>query len=270
VVIAAFPCDASRRLDYLLRLALVQLMTRAGVKHGGRPYGIGIWNAPFLRAGRSRESLRALARAKRELDPQQLLNPGKFFRVHGRFHGVTGLLFRPRLYAGSMALFALFSPLPGALARWLARRRPHHERWQIPAPEAERGRRLLLESAARCTLCGACISTCPAYLLTREELVTGRAKLQLAEALARGERMATAEAQRFFQCFVCGLCEEVCQTRLPLVACYAALESWVAEKMGHPTELVASFAARADAERPRFARAFGLDLPAWPEREARP
>jgi FAD/FMN-containing dehydrogenase/NAD-dependent dihydropyrimidine dehydrogenase PreA subunit len=270
VVIAAFTCDAARRFDYLLRLALVQLMTRAGVKHGGRPYGIGIWNAPFMRAGRSEESLRALTRAKRELDPQLILNPGKFFQVRTRFRGVPGLFFRPRVYDASMALFGLVSPLPGALARWLAHRRPRAEHWPIPAPEIEQGRRLLLESAQRCTFCGACVSTCPAYLLTREELVTGRAKLQLAEALARGERVAAAEAHRPFQCFVCGLCEEVCQTRLPLVACYAALEAWIAEKMGQPADLVASFAARADAERPRFTRAFGLDLPAWPDREAGP
>ncbi len=269
VVIAAFACDALRRLDYLLRLALVQLLTRSGVRHGGRPYGIGIWNSPFLHAGRSPESLRALHRAKRELDPLQLLNPGKFFQVRTRFRGVPGLLFRPRVYAASMALFALASPVTGLLARGLARRRPRAERWAIPAPEADQGRRLLLESAQRCTYCGACVSTCPAYLLTGEELVTGRAKLQLAEALARGERVAAREAHRHFQCFVCGLCEEVCQTRLPLVACYAALEGWVAKEMGAPTELMASFAARADAERARFTRAFGLDLPAWPEREAR-
>jgi FAD/FMN-containing dehydrogenase/ferredoxin len=270
VVIAAFVCDAFRSLDYLLRLALVQLLTHAGVRCGGRPYGIGIWNAPLLRAGRSREVLRALARWKRELDPHDLLNPGKFFRVRTRFLNVPGVLFRPRVYAATMALLGLVSPVPGALAKWLSGRRRDAERWHVPAADEKSGRRLLLESAQRCTFCGACVSTCPAYLLTREELVTGRAKLQLAEALARGERVAEEEVHRPFQCFVCGLCEEVCQTRLPLLACYAALERWVEETAGRPAELVERFATRADAERARFARAFGLDLPAWPEREAQP
>jgi FAD/FMN-containing dehydrogenase/ferredoxin len=268
VVISAFTCDAARRLDYLLRLALVQLLTRAGVRRGGRPYGIGIWNAPFLRAARSAEDLRALRRAKRELDPQQILNPGKFFRVRTRFDDLWGPLFRPRVYALALTLLAAASPAAGALARRLARSRPHEERWPIPAPETERGRRLLLESAQRCTFCGACVSVCPAYLLTREELTTGRAKLQLAEALARGEEVAAAEAHRPFQCFVCGLCEEVCQTRLPLVACYAALEGWVEELAGRPAELIAEFAARADAARTRFMGAFSLDQPDWPTRAA--
>ena len=60
----------------------------------------------------------------------------------------------------------------------------------------------------------------------------------------------------------------MCQTRLPLVACYEAIERWIAERDGRPDELIAAFAARADAERANFSRAFGLDLPEWPDREA--
>ncbi|MBZ5637795.1 MAG: FAD-binding protein [Acidobacteriia bacterium] len=268
VVIAAFACDASHGLDYTLRLGLVQLLTRAGMRRGGRPYGIGIWNAPFVRAAFPAERLRELARRKRELDPHGLVNPGKFFRVRTRLRNVPALLFGPRANAAALALLALASPAVGALGRALSRRRPHAEGWRIPAPEEDGGRRLLVETAKRCTFCGACVSTCPAYLLTREELVTGRAKLQLVETLSRGGAVRAEEAHRPFQCFACGLCEEVCQTRLPLVACYEALERWIAERDGRPDELIAAFAARADAERANFSRAFGLDLPEWPDREA--
>ncbi len=269
VVIAAFACDAANGLDYTLRLGLVQLLTRAGIRHGGRPYGVGIWNAPFVRAAVPADRLRDLARRKRELDPSGLVNPGKFFRVRTRLRNVPGVLFAPRANAAALALLGLASPALGALARALSRRRPHAEGWRVPAPEEDGGRRLLIESAERCTFCGACVSTCPAYLLTREELVTGRAKLHLVETLSRGGAVRAEEAHRPFQCFACGLCEEVCQTRLPLVACYEALERWIEERDGRPLELIATFAARADAERAAFARAFGLDLPEWPEREAK-
>jgi FAD/FMN-containing dehydrogenase/NAD-dependent dihydropyrimidine dehydrogenase PreA subunit len=269
VVIAAFACDASSGLDYTLRLGLVQLLTRAGVRRGGRPYGVGIWNAPFVRAAVPAKRLKDLARRKCELDPGGLVNPGKFFRVRTRLRNVPGILFGPRANSAALAMLGLASPALGALARVLSRRRPHAGSWRVPAPEEDGGRRLLVESAKRCTFCGACVSTCPAYLLTREELVTGRAKLRLVEALSRGEGVRAAEAHRPFQCFACGLCEEVCQTRLPLVACYEALERWIAERHGHPGELLASFAARADAERASFGDAFGLDLPEWPARGAK-
>jgi FAD/FMN-containing dehydrogenase/ferredoxin len=269
VVIAAFACDATRWLDYTLRLGLVQLLTRAGIRRSGRPYGIGIWNAPFVRAAVPADRLRDLARRKRELDPEGLVNPGKFFRVRTRLRNVPGILFGPRANSAALAAFAIVSPAVGALARVLSRRGAHAERWRVPAPEEDGGRRLLVEAAQRCTFCGACVSTCPAYLLTREELVTGRAKLHLVEALSRGDEVRAEEAHRPFQCFACGLCEEVCQTRLPLVACYDALERWIAERHGRPDDLLASFAARADAERASFNRAFGLDLPEWPEREAK-
>lgn len=268
VVITAFGCDASRRLDYALRLGLVQLLTRVGIRHGGRPYGIGIWNAPFVRAAIPMERLRDLARRKHELDPHGLVNPGKFFRVGTRLRNVPGVLFGPRAYAAGLAVLDFLSGPVGGLARFLARRSPPAKRWRIPTPGEEGGRRLLLESAERCTFCGACVSTCPAYLLTREELVTGRAKLQLVETLARGGNVGAEETHRPFQCFACGLCEEVCQTRLPLVKCYEALERWIGKRDGRPADLIAAFAARADAERPSFARAYGLDLPDWPDREA--
>ncbi len=269
VVIAAFACDASRGLDYLLRLVLVQLLTRAGVRHGGKPYGIGIWNAPLVRTALSPERLAALASRKRELDPRRLLNPGKFFRVRTRLHNLTGIFFAPRVYALLMGAVSAAAPALGALARAGGARAGRHDRWRVPPSEDGGGRPLLRESAQRCTFCGSCVSTCPAYLLTGDELVTGRAKLQLAEALARGESIRSEEAHRPFQCFACRLCEEVCQTRLPLVDCYGALEAWVQEVSGRPDALIAEFAARADAERDRFARTFGLDLPAWPDREAR-
>lgn len=265
VVISAFPCDASRRLDYLLRLALTQLLTRLGVQLGGRPYGIGIWNAPLWRARYSPAERARLAQRKRELDPQRLLNPMKFFHLRTRFWNLPGLLFLRGVYGAAMLAAWAVSPVLGTLARVLGRPHPRADvrGWLVPAVEEERGLKLLRETAARCTFCGACVSTCPAYLLTRDERVSGRAKLGLFEELARRGEVLAGEAHQVFQCFACGLCEEVCQVRLPLRACYTALEGRIEAAFGRPADLIRSFAARADAERARFARTFGLELPAW-------
>jgi glycolate oxidase len=263
VVIAGLTCDHRLGLDYLLRLLLVQLMTHVAVARGGRPYGIGVWNAPFVRSRYSAAERDALAYRKRELDPLGILNPGKFFRVRPRRLGLAlGLLLRPAVYGAALHTLRGLSPLIGALARSLAPPR-RHDGWQVPSSADDNGRLLLRETAARCTFCGACVSTCPAYLVTGDERVTGRAKLQLAETLGAGQAVAAPEAQAAFQCLACGLCEEVCQARLPLRDGYAALERWIEAGLGRPTKLVAQFVLRVDAERPRLIRAYGLALPAW-------
>jgi FAD/FMN-containing dehydrogenase/ferredoxin len=261
VVIATFPCDPTRRWNYLLCLALVQMLVHEGLRLGGHPYGLGIWNAPFLASSYSVEQRRRLLRRKQEADPQQLLNPHKFFGVRTRLFNLPGLIFRPTVFRAALGLARVLSPLLGAAAR--IGEPAHDPRWNVPSPEEEDGVRLLVQAALRCTSCGSCVSTCPAYLLTRDELVTGRSKLRMAEAWLAGEEIRAAEAHSPFQCLRCGLCEEVCQTRLPLRDCYLILEKWIEKQHGYPRDLVQGFVQRLDADRQLILVTFGLDLPDW-------
>ncbi len=175
---------------------------------------------------------------------------------------VSGILFfGPVFRLGLFAVWAL-SPLVGPLARMLAP--PLAPRWKVPDPTEEGGFQLIAQTHLRCTFCGSCISTCPAYLLTHDELVTGRAKLRLAQALISGEEVSAREAASPFQCLQCGLCEEVCQTRLPLRQTYAVLERWLADRHGYPKQTVDAFVDLAEKHRARFIDAFGLLQPAWP------
>jgi FAD/FMN-containing dehydrogenase/ferredoxin len=260
-IIASFLCDPRRKLSYLLHMAVVQLLVRLGARMGGRPYGIGIWNTPFLRARYSPDEMRRLEARKRETDPHSLLNPNKFFRIRTRFFGIPGLLFRPAFFDAALGLLSLLSPVLGRAVRPL--RGPASASWRVPAPQAGDGRGLLEESSLRCTYCGSCVSVCPAYQLTGEELVTGRAKLRMAEWLAAREPVAPREALRHFQCIRCGLCEEVCQTRLPLRDCYLVLEGWVERQHGRPVELIRDFLGRVDESQEWITTAFGLDQPEW-------
>jgi ferredoxin len=261
VVIASFPCDPTRRWNYLLRLALVQMLVRQGLRSGGHPYGLGIWNTPFLASSYSGEDRRRLKRRKQEVDPYQLLNPHKFFGIRTRFFNLPGLLFRPAVFKGALGLARILAPILGAAAR--IGEPAHDPRWNVPPPQEEGGVQLLVQAALRCTSCGACVSACPAYLLTRDELVTGRSKLRMAEAWLAGEEIRANEAHSPFQCLRCGLCEEVCQTRLPLRDCYLILEKWIEKQHGYPRDLVQDFVQRVDADRQLIQVTFGLDLPEW-------
>ena len=85
----------------------------------------------------------------------------------------------------------------------------------------------------------------------------------MAEAWLRGEEVGGEEAHRPFQCLDCGLCEEVCQTRLPLRDCYHVLERWIEKRYGYPQELIQGFIKQLDADRELIRITFGLDLPEW-------
>ena len=83
MVMSVYHCDARQALDYTLALGLTVQLQRLGARLGGRPYGVGLWNTPYLRWIFSRQHLQELRARKRALDPAGLLNPDKLY--HARF-----------------------------------------------------------------------------------------------------------------------------------------------------------------------------------------
>ncbi len=261
LVIVSFGYDYSRSIHYMLSLLFIQLLVRMAVRRGGHPYGIGIWNTPFIASKYKKERLDELKRKKQEIDPYKILNPNKFFKIKGRFFSVPALFMRPIYFSFILALSQFFSPILGIVAR-ITRPKPS-ESWDIPAKEDEKGKTLLHECAQRCTSCGSCISVCPAYYITKDELVTGRSKLLMADAMLDGVKLQQSETHSPFQCLHCGLCEEVCQTRLPLRDCYNVLEDWIENRFGSADETVRNFVDKLDRNRDFIKEIFGLDLPGW-------
>ncbi len=265
LVILSFGCDYSKKLHYILCLLFIQLLVRAAVRCQGYPYGIGIWNTPFVRSKFKKELLDELREKKLAVDPDETLNPHKFFGIKGRFFSIPAFFMRPLSFRAILALSHFFSPLIGIVARLLGPKRSGN--WDVPSKEDKEGKTLLHQSAQRCTSCGSCVSVCPAYHITRDELVTGRTKLRMAEELMNGMELKQTEVYSPFQCLHCGLCEEVCQTRLPLRECYLVLEDWIEARFGSPVETVKIFVEKLDSEREYIQDIFGLDLPEWSPNE---
>ncbi|MBN2320878.1 MAG: 4Fe-4S dicluster domain-containing protein, partial [Acidobacteria bacterium] len=261
LVIVAFSCDYAKFIHYLLSLLFIQLSVRLAVRQGGHPYGIGIWNTPFVQSKYSRIDLDRLRKRKREIDPYETLNPNKFFKIKGRFHNIPARFMHPLIFQPIMASARFFTPVLGLFARLFEPAR--QSRWDVPGQEDNQGKNLLHQSAQRCTSCGSCISVCPAYHITRDELVAGRTKLRMAEAMMNGIGLESIEAHAPFQCLHCGLCEEVCQTHLPLRDCYLVLESWLENRFGSPAQTVQQFIEKLDSNRDCVKEVFGLDLPDW-------
>lgn len=71
-----FLCDERKPIRYLMSAAIAKKVLDVAIKVGGRPYGYGLWNFPFMEIAEP-EKKGELERMKSTLDPQNLLNPGK-------------------------------------------------------------------------------------------------------------------------------------------------------------------------------------------------
>ena len=98
LVLAMYLTDERKPIRYLTHMSLVSDINNIGFSHGGQPYGMGIWNSVHLKKQFSKEYLKKLKRAKKELDPKGIMNPGKFFKAETRF----GIPISPILFSTSM------------------------------------------------------------------------------------------------------------------------------------------------------------------------
>ena len=80
-VMTMFFSDETKQVRYLLDLGLVKAIQDAGHQCGGSPYGVGLWNTPYLSRVYSRSELAELHNRKKQLDPENLMNPGKLYQA---------------------------------------------------------------------------------------------------------------------------------------------------------------------------------------------
>ncbi len=207
--------DQGNTFAYTLDAFKSLLLGCALIDEGGRPYSLGVWNHPFSESTDAEERAR-LERLKAKLDPERLMNRGKYFSLSGRWAGIGGAMLDPRLMRPVLRLLLAFSPVStsflGRFSRALGRLFEPRSRDQV------------LAAADECAMCGSCVSVCPAYLLLGDERVTARGKLLTAKAMAGGFPISKEHSDRTFLCMRCKACEQVCQSRLELLPVYDELE----------------------------------------------
>ncbi|MBN1285077.1 MAG: FAD-binding protein [Anaerolineae bacterium] len=256
LVMPRIPCDMRSRARPFYRL-LAHLITHDAIRRGGAPYAVGHVNAPFARIREERHPRLSQAH-RRAADPAGLFNPRQVA-------GMTRRLFRPML-----GLARAFAGQLGQVARSLHHSLPPG----LPPRPAAAGDRPLADAElaaviGACTGCGNCIPVCPAFLLTRDEASTARVKLQTGRRLLDGETVDPARAEATFLCTYCGACRDVCETELPLLAAYAAIEHKLAAQHGIPEAAVARFVAAVETH-PAYMQFTGLpsgfpEAPGLPE-----
>jgi len=233
LIMTTFLCD-SRRLKYYVNLPLVSMLTQTAVSMGARPYGLGIWNAPFIDYLYTNEQKRDLKAYKAQVDPHHILNPGKFFGIRSKFWDIPALAFRPRVFGLSMKLLMLCAPFVGRVATLL-----FGKDRKVDSLDLEL-------STHACAKCGNCMAVCPAYLVTRNEAVCAKGKVALAKKLIAGQEVSQAEVSNAFLCMHCRACEEICQTNLELMSLWDALEKRLEQEFPRPEESIKDFLRRVD------------------------
>ncbi len=201
---ASFTTDFTASLDFL----------RRAERYGGAPYGIGLYFVDKAGKSMGMAARRELLRAKGEVDPACLLNPGKL---------VDTCAASPRLRAlrAMMAMAELSLPL-AAPARKLA---PRARVMRRRLPEK------VEEAAFTCAQCGYCKEGCTLYAGRGWESASPRGKMQYLRGYARGEVPLTEEmSDTFLLCTTCKKCDLACQTDLPIESIWGEMRGELVAK----------------------------------------
>ena len=231
LIMSTFLCD-SRSRRYYVDLPLATMLTHAAVKLGAEPYGLGLWNAAFVNHLHSSAKQRDLKAYKAKVDPNNILNPGKYFAVNANL--ISTLVFHPAVFGFSMNLLTLLSPVIGKAATTLLGKDRKVDQLDFEL------------SVHACAKCGNCLAVCPAYLVTQNEAVSAKGKLALAKKFLNNKKVTREEAANAFMCMHCKACEEICQTNLELMNLWAALEKRIEGSFGRPQEQIPEFLKKVD------------------------
>jgi FAD/FMN-containing dehydrogenase/ferredoxin len=233
LIMTNFLCD-SRKKRYYIDLPLQTMLTQAAISMGAEPYGLGIWNAAFIDNLYNTEKKQDLLNYKAKVDPNNIMNPGKFFGIQSKFYNIPAFIFRPGIFSFSIKMLIFLSPVIGKIATLLMGKDE-----KIDSLDFE------LTTHA-CAKCGNCIAVCPAYLVTKDEEVTAKGKIALAKKLIEGRPVTKKEAEKVFMCMHCKSCEEICQTNLELMKLWDALEKRVEANFGRPEDKISEFLKKVD------------------------
>jgi len=236
LIMTTFLCD-SRKLKYMVHMPLVSMLTQTAVSMGAKPYGLGIWNAAFVNHLFTAERQAEIRSYKAKVDPNGIMNPGKYLRVDSKLAGVPALLFQPLVFGLSMSLLLLLSPIIGPIATLIFGKDKKLDSLDLEL------------STHACAKCGNCMAVCPAYLVLKDEAVSGKGKVALAKKLNAGEPVTAGEAAKAYMCMHCRACEEICQTNLELMTLWDALEKRLETQYRRPEEQIKDFLRTVDASK---------------------
>jgi ferredoxin len=232
LLLTYYTTDQAKMMRYTMDSFRGLLISSALMEAGAKPYSLGVWNNMFSDQADEGD----LAAAKAELDPAGIMNKGKYPRLKGRFGGLPAAMFTPGIMGSALRLVNRAGSVSAPAIKLVSSAKA------FDRPDGD----VLLKTADECSMCGACVGVCPAYLLTKDERVTARGKLLAAREFILGDDITKEHAHRIFLCMRCKACEQVCQSKLHLIDAYDDMEKRLEQKYGKDNEAINSFVSLAE------------------------
>ncbi|HEY63082.1 MAG TPA: FAD-binding oxidoreductase [Caldilineae bacterium] len=198
VVILGFIPSDQRKFSYNFVFGLVLTIMKIAERHGGRPYATGLYFSKKAEAVLGRDRVQRLRAFKRQIDPKDILNPGK---VIG--NGTLGI---------ALNLAGAFEPLIRPFGNYVITQvgeRSSGPVRDIPADVAW--------YAYSCSQCGYCIEECDQFYGRGWESQSPRGKWYwLREYMEGREEWDQFMVDTILACTTCELCNLRCSAALPI------------------------------------------------------
>lgn len=223
----------TRTFRHKLYFATIPLMAQVAYNFGARPYGIGIWNYPSMKQWRdlSNGNAKQLSSFKKGLDPNGIINHGKFLNPKGQhysfrvFKRLTPIFttwfiktYNKRLQGKKLVPSYLVEKMIWRAAKLLF---PH----VIPPDLKINSREPIEQLISVCAECDSCERVCPTSdVFGLYGPATPITRRKTAARLIQDKQIDRLEALGFLTCTRCDNCTDVCPTNIPLTELFDKVE----------------------------------------------
>ncbi len=232
IVQSIFLAD-TRTLRHKIYFALVPLMTEVAYHFGARPYGIGMWNYPSVKRWRQISNGKAekFISFKKEIDPHNQLNQGKFLNSRGqlfsfkvfkiltpRFNQWFIKTYDKRLQGRKLGFSFPLEKIIWKFSKFLAPK-------VIPPTLKITEKDPIEHIISVCADCDCCERVCPTSdVFGTYGAATPITRRITAARLIQGKEITQEEALGFLTCTRCGNCDDVCPANISLTELFDQIE----------------------------------------------
>lgn len=205
--VLTYSLDDERRRGFPLAYARSFVPIKAAKKLGGRPYTIGTYLTDDAELVFGKENLLKIHGFKKEIDPENIMNPGKVFPRSLDKKAPLRLNLMLKLARAQTGAITAIDRLFGGK----------------PLGESTNSKTALSKipfgnettwDAFACVSCGYCRSECPEFSAIGWESASPRGKFRFLKEYLKGKvKLDERMAEMFFVCTTCRQCNEICQVK---------------------------------------------------------